>query len=128
MAAEKPWLLGIERCSHHLARFSIRSPFLALVARDRPSIRLERARQERSDTVNIDVDRPKEIVARLLERKQRERGVEVQRQREGGAKNSVALISGDKKTKRKRERRRSATGLSLDLERRKEEEEEERKI
>ncbi|KDP36688.1 hypothetical protein JCGZ_08847 [Jatropha curcas] len=61
MVAKKPWLLGIERSSHHLTRFSVRRPFLALVARDQPSIQLEQARQEPSATVNVTINRQKTL-------------------------------------------------------------------
>ncbi|KDP38267.1 hypothetical protein JCGZ_05801 [Jatropha curcas] len=38
------WLLKIERSSHHLALFSVKSPFSALVERGQSPNRLERAR------------------------------------------------------------------------------------
>ncbi|KDP43364.1 hypothetical protein JCGZ_25469 [Jatropha curcas] len=65
MVAGKPWLIGFEHSSHHLARFFVRSPFLVLIEPDRPSIRSKWARQEPSATINVAIDRRKETVARL---------------------------------------------------------------
>ncbi|KDP30034.1 hypothetical protein JCGZ_18610 [Jatropha curcas] len=59
--AKKSWLRRIDHSSHHLAQFSSRSLFLALVARDRPSIRPERARQEPSAASIITIDKERKL-------------------------------------------------------------------